>query len=294
MEGIRVPLRFCIEPLNESSISLALNAQVSAYVSLDLSESRGIHMSRLYLSVQKLSEKAAMNFGDLESVLQEFLDHHQALSQSARLVVEIQLPLLRPSLKSQISSWKTYPFKIELEKARDFDGLQTAKIHFCVEYSSTCPASTALAREAYRDSFRAHFQGKKDLSSVEVEAFLSSPESSFATPHAQRSLATVSLSFKSLCNLSFSDLVRKIDGVEGVLKTPVQGAVKRVDEMEFAKLNGKNTMFCEDAARRIAAYFQSQSESPSDNEVEDYSVKVEHFESLHSHNAVAFARKIRD
>ena len=44
-----------------------------------------------------------------------------------------------------------------------------------------------------------------------------------------------------------------IDLAEGALKTPVQSAVKREDEQAFARLNGRNLMFCEDAARRIAA-----------------------------------------
>ena len=42
-------------------------------------------------------------------------------------------------------------------------------------------------------------------------------------------------------------IVALIDAVEGALKTPVQAAVKREDEQEFARLNGQNLMFCEDA-----------------------------------------------
>ena len=42
-----------------------------------------------------------------------------------------------------------------------------------------------------------------------------------------------------------------VDLVENSLKTPVQAAVKREDEQEFARLNGQNLMFCEDAARRL-------------------------------------------
>ena len=34
------------------------------------------------------------------------------------------------------------------------------------------------------------------------------------------------------------------------LKTPVQAAVKREDEQEFARLNGQNLMFCEDVLSR--------------------------------------------
>jgi GTP cyclohydrolase I len=45
--------------------------------------------------------------------------------------------------------------------------------------------------------------------------------------------------------------VELIDLVENTLKTPVQAAVKREDEREFARLNGANLMFCEDAGRRL-------------------------------------------
>ena len=57
------------------------------------------------------------------------------------------------------------------------------------------------------------------------------------------------------------------------------------DEQEFAKLNAKNLMFCEDAARRIK---QSLEAMP---DVVDYWLKVDHQESLHAHNAVAIDRK---
>ena len=37
--------------------------------------------------------------------------------------------------------------------------------------------------------------------------------------------------------------------MEAALGTPVQTAVKREDEQAFARLNGRNLMFCEDAPR---------------------------------------------
>ena len=63
--------------------------------------------------------------------------------------------------------------------------------------------------------------------------------------------------------------------------TPVQTAVKREDEQAFAKLNAENLMFCEDAARRVAATLAD------DARVQRFEVSVSHFESLHPHDAVA-------
>jgi len=72
-----------------------------------------------------------------------------------------------------------------------------------------------------------------------------------------------------------------IDRAEAALGTPVQTAVKREDEQAFARLNAENLMFCEDAARRVAAALAV------DARVQRFDVRVSHFESLHPHDAVA-------
>ncbi len=77
-------------------------------------------------------------------------------------------------------------------------------------------------------------------------------------------------------------LLDLIDRVEAAVGTPVQTAVKRADEQAFASLNGHNLMFVEDAERRIEAVLL------------DYvcpSVHVRHMESLHPHDAVAWANQ---
>ena len=76
-----------------------------------------------------------------------------------------------------------------------------------------------------------------------------------------------------------------IDLIEGALKTPVQTAVKREDEQEFALLNGQNLMFCEDAARRLQEVIDVE---PL---FKDFWLRVNHLESLHAHNAVAIVTK---
>ena len=64
-----------------------------------------------------------------------------------------------------------------------------------------------------------------------------------------------------------------------------QAAVKREDEQEFARRNGANLMFCEDAARRVKALLES------DERVVDWRLVATHRESLHPHDAVATAVK---
>ena len=79
-------------------------------------------------------------------------------------------------------------------------------------------------------------------------------------------------------------VIELIDIVENTLKTPVQAAVKREDEQEFARLNGQNLMFCEDAARKIKAILER-------DKYADYWLQINHYESLHAHDAVAIAVK---
>ena len=85
-------------------------------------------------------------------------------------------------------------------------------------------------------------------------------------------------------NINEFDVVNLINTLEGELKTPVQAAVKREDEQEFARLNGQNLMFCEDAARKIKAILETDGYA-------DYWLQINHYESLHAHDAVAVAVK---
>ena len=67
---------------------------------------------------------------------------------------------------------------------------------------------------------------------------------------------------------------------------PLQTAVRRADEQAFARLNGANLMYVEDAARRVqAALAQHYAQAR---------VTVRHMESLHPHDAVAQAGKLSE
>ena len=161
--------------------------------------------------------------------------------------------------------------------------------HFALElgleaaYSSTCPCSAALARQLIQEQFEADFAAGRPVDRDAVLAWLGTEQGIRATPHSQRSIASVKLrlvpSFQSF------PIVETIDRIEDALKTPVQTAVKRVDEQAFALLNGQNLMFCEDAARRMKAALES------DERISDFWLRATHLESLHAHDAVAVATK---
>jgi GTP cyclohydrolase I len=147
-------------------------------------------------------------------------------------------------------------------------------------YSSTCPCSASLARQLIQNRFSESFSQETTIDKQVMLEWLGKEDSICATPHSQRSIAHVKVKTSSP-DFSPIDL---IDQAEGALSTPVQSMVKREDEQEFARLNGQNLMFCEDAARRLKAALTKLT-------YEDFRCEVQHFESLHPHDAVAIVVK---
>jgi GTP cyclohydrolase I len=250
-------------------------AKVSAFVSLDQKSTRGIHMSRLYKIIQTHLSSQPLSFQILENLVSEFLISHEGLSSSAKIKLQFQLPVQRTSLKSDLQAWRTYPVTWLVQKQGDITRFFMETV---VAYSSTCPASAALARQLNKEHFEAHFP-QNMISKIDVAQWLQSQQGMAATPHAQRSYAQVKIELKEEALMTFADL---IDLIEEVLQTPVQTIVKREDEQEFALRNGQNLMFCEDAARRI------QKRLAEEPQILSFQGHVRHVESLHPHDAVSY------
>jgi GTP cyclohydrolase I len=255
-------------------------ARVNAFVNLTQPDVRGIHMSRLYLHVDKLLSSEPATPASLRRLLKEFLDSHAGLSDRAMVSLRFELMVRRPALASDNSGWKAYPVTITAVMDRGHFALE---LGVSVAYSSTCPCSAALARQLIQEQFETDFAAGKPLDREAVLAWLGTEQGIRATPHSQRSHADVKLRLVP----SFQDfpIIEVIDRIEAALKTPVQTAVKRVDEQAFALLNGQNLMFCEDAARRMKAALQE------DERIADFWLRASHLESLHPHDAVAVATK---
>lgn len=272
MCGIALPVLFDGE---------RLAAKVDAGVSLDNGEARGIHMSRLYLALEML-EQESLSPALLRQVLQQFLDSHEGLSNSASLKIHSQLLLKRPALISPLSGWKTYPVSID---ARLKNAMFHVELKIEVAYSSTCPCSAALSRQLIQQQFAEDFPNRT-LHQADVLAWLGSPKGIVATPHSQRSTAQLTLHLDDY--LEELPLIALINDAEAALGTAVQTAVKRADEQAFALANGQNLMFCEDAARRLNLALKR---SPGIN---GFHIRVVHAESLHAHDAVAESRWSRE
>ena len=276
MDGIEVPVRF---DAGDGEVQRA-SAQVGAFVNLMRPDKRGIHMSRLYLLVDRhLGGSEPLSAKGLEGLLQAFLESHKDLSDRARLSIRFDALVRRAALRSGNSGWRSYPVSVEASLGPDGFALELGTE---VVYSSTCPASAALSRQLIQERFVQDFAADRPIDHAAVVAWLGSEQGIVATPHAQRSVARLLVRLND--GVSF-DLLDTLDRVEGALGTPVQTAVKREDEQAFALANGGNLMFCEDAARRIQRALET------DDRLADFHVRVEHQESLHPHDAVAYASK---
>lgn len=269
-------------PLMLSSMDEAprmVSAHVDAFVNLKEPQAKGIHMSRLYLLLDDLSTQNQLNYQTLVTLLDGFISSHQELSDNAKVEMRFDYHLRRKSLISGKEGWKAYPVTIT---GRLNQGKLTIELTVDVRYSSTCPCSAALARQLIQKSFKDSFEDKS-LNYDQIHEWLGTTEGVVATPHSQRSVAEVKVKLGS--NVTEFPIRDIVDLIENSLKTPVQAAVKREDEQEFARLNGQNLMFCEDAARKLQ---HAMNQVPS---FEDFWLRINHLESLHAHDAVSVTTK---
>lgn len=267
MDNIALPLRL--------DAALQVPAQVDVAVNLGDADKRGIHMSRLYLHTQTALPETRLDAASLGALMQALIESQQGLADRARLRLRFDRLLLRPALLSDNQGWRRYPVSLELQA--DAEGRLDAYLQVAVEYSSTCPASAALSRQLNADAFVAAF-GQGEVRVDEVQAWLASKAGLAATPHAQRSVAEVTVQLAA--NFQQLPIEALVNALEQALATPVQTAVKREDEQAFARANAENLMFCEDAARRVGATLSTLP-------VRQWHARVAHLESLHAHDAVA-------
>ncbi len=276
MSNIEMPIMVASKGQSERMVS----AHIDAFVNLKEAQAKGIHMSRLYLLIDELSTSNVLNYQSLVSLLDGFISSHQDLSDQAKVKFSFEYHLRRKSLISGKEGWKAYPVTLTgyLNK-----GQLTIELAIDVRYSSTCPCSAALARQLIQKAFHEKFSPQNELALTDVHDWLGTTEGIVATPHSQRSVAEVKVKLNSSVNdFPITELV---DLIEDSLQTPVQAAVKREDEQEFARLNGQNLMFCEDAARRL-----QHSMNQADH-FDDFWLKINHLESLHAHDAVSVTTK---
>lgn len=275
MGDIRQPIE-----ISDGRARRAADARVQVYVDLGDAHAKGIHMSRLYLILDEHATTRALTTAGLKLLLKSLLESHRDLSSRAFVEFAFDYYLRRRSLVTEHSGWNSYPVAIRGMIADDDVRIE---LDLGVWYSSTCPASAALARQLIQERFVGDFGASGSVRASEVNAWLGNEDAIAGTPHAQRSIAQLRVRLDD--TVTSFPLTALIDDVEATLATPVQTAVKREDEQEFARRNAANLMFCEDAGRRLKAMLDERSD------VLDFRVRVEHHESLHAHDAVSVFAK---
>jgi GTP cyclohydrolase I len=279
MSGINQPLL-----VRDGGQVRQVQAKVQIYVDLGDELAKGIHMSRLYLILDEHAETRPLSAPGLKLLLRSLLESHRDLSTNAFVRFDFDYYLRRDALISDNSGWNSYPVSII---GTIVDGDIVLEVKLAVQYSSTCPCSAALARQLIQEQFDADFGVNGQVSAADVRAWLGTEQGIVATPHSQRS--TAQLLVRLADGVEDFPLTDLVDTVENTLKTPVQTAVKREDEQEFARLNGQNLMFVEDAGRKLKQAFSL------DGRLKDFWVRVEHHESLHAHDAVGvFTKGLED
>ncbi|MEM9620109.1 MAG: GTP cyclohydrolase FolE2 [Pseudomonadota bacterium] len=269
--------------VKDGETAKTVQANVQVYVNLADPMAKGIHMSRLYLILDEHAETRPLTAAGLKLLLGSILESHHDLSTNAFVQFEFDHFVRRSALISDNQGWASYPVMV---KGTLIEGEVALELSVEVQYSSTCPCSAALARQLIQAQFEQDFGHAGELKHADVKAWLGTEEAIMATPHSQRSTAKILVQLAP--EMDEFPLTELIDQIEGVLKTPVQSAVKREDEQEFARLNGQNLMFIEDAGRRLKSALNE------DERWRDFWVRIEHHESLHAHDAVGVFTKGED
>ena len=271
---------FPLEQVGLKDIELPLKVQwgcdiqpvlsvIEAVVSLDDPHQRGIHMSRIYHALHQFSENEILNPKTMRKLLKKIVDRQEDHCLSGRLKIQWKSVVQQESLVSSHKGFRVYPCFYEMNTEGDFiSGVE-------LMYSSTCPCSAALARELVKEQFQ-----KDSPEPDQIPEWLGKEQSIAGTAHAQRSRAYIQIKADEDQNL-----ISVITGVEKVLATAAQVAVKREDEKQFAHLNSQNLMYSEDALRRIKHFLENQ------KWISAYHVEIRHFESLHPFNTVARTMK---
>ncbi|MCH8539118.1 MAG: GTP cyclohydrolase FolE2 [Alkalimonas sp.] len=278
LDGVGMQQIDLMLPLTDDGDNLLLPAKANIAINLPATGTRGIHMSRLYRLLNDFCEQQSCSPLRLQQWLEQMLQSHQDC-QSNQISLSLCFDRLRkrPALKTaNLAGWRSYPVRLQASlQPSGFRLSMTTKI----QYSSTCPCSAALSRQLLQQKFLADFADSEQLSKDDIANWLLQ-HGSYATPHSQRSEASIEVQLSA--NASTFPISRLIDQAEQALATPVQTAVKRADEQEFARLNGQNLMFVEDAARRLHAELRQHYAA--------FSIELAHLESLHPHDAIARVR----
>ena len=252
-------LPISIERRNGDAIMLKGN--VSAYVSLDSTEARGINMSRLARGFyEHVDGTGSIKLLDLLKVVEYYRTELPA--DNAYLKVRFEYAYKQKHWREEHHGWLYYPVEFEIQSTPA--GVRTF-LTTTYTYNSSCPCSLELSQYS-----------RQQLDTIAIS-------------HSQRSEATIKVEFDPYAeNLLWIedvvDLCRTIQPSE-----VLSGIVTRVGEFSMAQMMGSTDAigFIEDLLRKFWAGFDAEPR------VLDFSIGLEHFEALNANYAAGFVNKSR-
>jgi GTP cyclohydrolase I len=273
--GIAIPkvgiTRFRLPLLFKHADGQVMNHDCEASMHVNLAVGKtGINMSRLCSILQDEASAQPVSSKLFKQILGRYRSdlrddaHQEPKLASAYLKLKFSYPMKQLSLKSHNWGWQYYP--VEMEASESVTGGFRFYITLDYEYSSTCPCSLSMAKQ-YENDFA---QG------------LTNEGNGIGVAHGQRSKARVKVELKADSTLNIEDIVALM---REAIPTETQSLVKRIDEQAFAILNGSHPMFVEHASKRLWKVLNQNTH------IKDWIVSLEHYESLHSHNAAAVISK---
>lgn len=267
ISSLQVPL----ELKRRGGDSITMKGTVSAYVSMESTTARGINMSRLARCFYDRTDgKGAIQLLDLLKVVEDYREKLPA--DNGYLKVRFDYPYKQYHDREGHYGWMYYPVEFEIQNIK---GNVKAYLQLTYEYTSACPCSYALAQYSTN--------------------VLSTP----AISHSQRSEATVKVQFNPL-----SDNLLWIEDIVDICRFVqpselLAGVVTRVGEFSMAQRVASverydeegnveqygSIGFIEDLLRKFWKGFND------DERVLDFSIGLDHAESLNSNHATGFINK---
>ena len=233
-----------------------VKASITAHVSLDNPEVKGINMSRL---VKIIYEKASdhCTYGTLLDILNTYKERLPA--KNAYIELGFDFLLKKRALREEHVNFIYYPVTIKVENE---NGIERMWLELTYTYSSACPCSKELAEY-----------------STQV---LNVP----AISHSQRSVAKIQVELDVNNPLKIAELVELARTAQPTELLP--GVVTRVSEFSFAQLvaSTDSVGFVEDVLRRFYAVLSQESR------IKDFTVSVDHQESLNQNHATGCISKL--
>lgn len=292
-----------IEVHRESGEILYTNPIIDAYVQLPENQ-RAIHMSRSVESIESAINKSVVEPGKsieqfAKKILDSLLDHHD-YSQYAEVNLTGDLIIQYSSNNGYGNTnsngngndnsngkevnlvQKTYGITCNAKVFRTKESKKEYDLEIGISAfgMTCCPCAQQMNKEFSMDALK----NSKDLNLTEeqIEKILSIVP---IASHNQRALAMIILKTKDIDN-ELIDLFDLAGAIENGMSGKIKSILKRPEEASLVRTAHTNPFFVEDAVRLIAYNLSSKS-FVGISDSTGVTIKIESYESIHSHNAYA-------